>query len=62
MSRIDITASELFLRLGATPRSRSARADKLFRRLRSEEQDAIAEALLKAPAAVRVKPRVAPSK
>lgn len=50
MSRIDLSTRELFLRLGATPRSRSARADKLFRRLRAEEAEPILEGLLKAPA------------
>lgn len=50
MSRIDVSTRELFLRLGATPRSRSARADRLFRRLRTEETEAIVDQLLK-PAA-----------
>ncbi|MBY0421525.1 MAG: hypothetical protein K2Q06_04420 [Parvularculaceae bacterium] len=36
MSRTDKPTHELFLRLGATPRIRSARADTLFRRLRGE--------------------------
>jgi hypothetical protein len=40
MSRIDISTRELFLRLGATPRARSARADQLFRRLRTEDAPA----------------------
>jgi hypothetical protein len=52
MSRIDITTHDLFLRLGSTPRTRSARADKLFRRLRSEEEQEIAHSLLKAPARI----------
>lgn len=52
MSRIDITTHDLFLRLGSTPRTRSARADKLFRRLRSEEEQEIAQSLLKAPARI----------
>jgi hypothetical protein len=52
MSRIDLSTHELFLRLGSTPRTRSARADKLFRRLRSEEQQELAESLKKAPARV----------
>ncbi|NJO33624.1 MAG: hypothetical protein HC869_11250 [Rhodospirillales bacterium] len=56
MSRIDITAGELYLRLGATPRSRSARADKLFRKLRSEEQDALSQAMLKPPRKLQLKP------
>ncbi|MEQ8179878.1 MAG: hypothetical protein RIC52_18035 [Amphiplicatus sp.] len=49
MSRIDLSTGELFLRLGSTPRSRSARADKLFRRLRSEEEQELAQSLAKAP-------------
>lgn len=52
MSRIDLSTQELFLRLGSTPRTRSTRADKLFRQLRSEEQQALDEALLKAPARI----------
>lgn len=54
MSRIDLSTRDLFLRLGTTPRIRSARADKLFRKLRSEETEAIVEALMKPPA--RIKP------
>lgn len=50
MSRIDLSTYELFLRLGATPRTRSARADKLFRRLRSEEEQEIIDSMTKAPA------------
>jgi hypothetical protein len=56
MSRIDISTRELFLRLGSTPQSRSARADKLFRRLRSEEAEAIVDALIKPSARVEVAP------
>jgi hypothetical protein len=37
MNRIKPTTGELFLRLGATPRIRSARADRLFRKLRAED-------------------------
>lgn len=63
MSRIDISARELFLRLGTTPQSRSARADKLFRRLRSEEADTIVDALLKPSARVEIdKPKSARAK
>lgn len=36
MSRQERPTQELFLRLGATPRIRSSRADTLFRRLRAE--------------------------
>lgn len=60
MSRIDLSTHELFLRLGATPRSRSARADKLFRRLRSEEQQEIVEAMTKAPKRLPVRKSAKP--
>lgn len=50
MSRIDLSTYDLFLRLGSTPRTRSARADKLFRRLRSEEEQEIIESITKSPA------------
>ena len=46
---MDVTTQELFLRLGTTSQSRSARADALFRRLRSAEQDHLASELLRAP-------------
>lgn len=59
MSRIDLSTGELFLRLGPTPRSRSARADTLFRRLRSDEEQELAQSLLKAPRKLQVKPRPA---
>lgn len=49
MSRIDLSTHDLFLRLGSTPRTRSARADKLFRRLRSEEEQEIFKSMTKAP-------------
>lgn len=49
MSRMDVTTQDLFLRLGSTSQSRSARADALFRRLRSAEEDKLSEELLKAP-------------
>lgn len=47
MSRIDISTRDLFLRIGTTPHSRSSKADRLFRRLRSEEAEAIVEAIFK---------------
>ncbi|WDI31148.1 hypothetical protein PUV54_14450 [Hyphococcus flavus] len=50
MSRMDTTTQELFLRLGTTSQSRSARADALFRRLRAQEQDQLSHQLSKAPA------------
>ncbi len=49
MSRMDVTTQELFLRLGTTSQSRSARADALFRRLRHAEQDQLSAELARAP-------------
>jgi len=49
MSRMDLSTYDLFLRLGTTPRTRSARADQLFRRLRSEEEQEIIDSITKAP-------------
>jgi hypothetical protein len=49
MSRIDTTTQELFLQLGTTSQSRSTRADALFRRLRSAEEEQLASELLRAP-------------
>ena len=51
MSRLDVTTQELFLRLDDNSRSRSAKADALFRRLRLEREDQIADALMRAPRA-----------
>lgn len=52
MSRLDVTTQELFLRLDKNSRSRSAKADAVFRRLRLEREDQIADALMRAPRAV----------
>ncbi|MEO1251939.1 MAG: hypothetical protein AAFW81_06295 [Pseudomonadota bacterium] len=52
MSKLDVTTQELFLRLGPTAQSRRARAEALFRRLRLESQDQIADALMRAPGAM----------
>jgi len=49
MSRMDVTTQELFLRLGTTSQSRSARADALFRRLRHAEQEQLSTDLMRAP-------------
>jgi hypothetical protein len=49
MSKLDATTQDLFLRLGATSLTRSAKADALFRRLRFDEQYQIAGALTGAP-------------
>ncbi|MFC2953107.1 hypothetical protein ACFOOP_14300 [Marinicaulis aureus] len=49
MSRMDVTTQELFLRLGTTSQSRSARADALFRRLRHAEQEQLSADLMRAP-------------
>ena len=52
MSRLDVTTQELFLRLDKNSRSRSAKADAVFRRLRLEREDQIADALMRAPRAL----------
>ena len=49
MSKLDITTQDLFLRLGATSLTRSAKADALFRRLRFDEQSQIQKSLTRAP-------------
>jgi hypothetical protein len=51
MSRIDTSVQELFLKLGGTPATRSARAESLFRRLRDEDARDIMKSLHKAPSA-----------
>ena len=55
MSRMDLTTQELFLQLGTTSMSRSAKADALFRRLRDNEQDDVAEQLVRAPSRLKLK-------
>ena len=52
MSRLDVTTQDLFLRLDKNSRSRSAKADAVFRRLRLESEDQIADALMRAPRAL----------
>jgi hypothetical protein len=65
MSRIEISTRDLFLRLGATPGARSERADRLFRRLRGAEGQAIIDAItrpaqrVEAPAQADEKERAA---
>jgi len=49
MSKLNVTTQDLFLRLGATSMTRSTKADALFRRLRFNEQDQIANILTGAP-------------
>lgn len=49
MSKLDVTTQDLFLKLGSTSQMRSARADALFRRLRFDRNEQLAEALLRAP-------------
>lgn len=49
MSKMDTTTQDLFLRLGATAQSRRARAEAMFRRLRFNKDDQIAEALERTP-------------
>ena len=52
MSKLDTTTQELFLGLGSTSQSRSARADAVFRRLRLEKSEQIFDALMRAPARI----------
>ncbi len=49
VSKLDVTTQELFQRLGTTSQLRRSRADALFRRLRFDKQDQIADALMRAP-------------
>lgn len=56
MSKLDVTTRDLFMRLGSTSQLRSARADAVFRRLRIEKQDRIADALSRA--AHRLEPSI----
>ena len=49
MSKIDVSTQELFLKLATTSQARSTKADAVFRRLRLEKSDQIAEALMRAP-------------
>ncbi len=53
MSKIDVTTQDLLRRLGPTSRSRSSKADAVFRRLRMEQSDQIADALARAPKSIR---------
>ena len=46
MEKLDLSAQEIFMRLGDTPATRSAQAEKLFRKLRTGERDDTAKALL----------------
>lgn len=57
MSKIDLSTTELFMRLGATPATRSARADSLFRRLRQATEDVDAEAILRRMRELRLTPQ-----
>ncbi len=45
MSRVNQTTQQLFLKLGATERTRSTKADALFRRLRKTDQEKLSETL-----------------
>ncbi len=49
MGRMNLSTTDLFLKLGATPRTRSIRAEQLFRKLRGEEAIDLEELLTKAP-------------
>lgn len=66
MSKIDVTTQDLLRRLGPTSRSRSTKADALFRLLRLEQADKVADALSRGPRAVKAseftqKPVVTPA-
>lgn len=52
MSRMDPSIEEIFLQLGASPATRSVKADSLFRRLRAEDEKDIARALMGAPSQI----------
>lgn len=52
---MDVSTQELFLRLGTTSQSRSVRADALFRRLRAQEEEQLADQLKRAPARLKLK-------
>ncbi|MEM9495878.1 MAG: hypothetical protein AAGA09_07730 [Pseudomonadota bacterium] len=49
MSRLDVTKRDLLHKLGGTSQSRSVRADVLFRKLRLNQVDQVADALARAP-------------
>jgi len=55
MSRMNLTTQDLLLRLGKTAQSRSARADAVFRKLRLNQRDQIADALSRAPARLNMR-------
>lgn len=55
MSRLDLTTQQLFQKLGATARTRSTKADALFRQLRKAEQEKLSEALAGKPKRRRAK-------
>ena len=58
MSKVDLTAQELFLRLGTTMQSRRVKADALFRRLRMGRGDSV---LASPPTIEQPKPANIPS-
>ena len=47
MNRSNVSTQQLFLSLGSTPRTRSVRADQLFRKLREDTLAAEEKALKK---------------
>ena len=51
MSKMDVTTQDLLLQLGPTSHTRSAKADAVFRRLRLEDANQIADKLMRAPRA-----------
>ncbi len=46
---MEVTTQDLFLRLGRTSRTRSAKADALFRRLRFDREEQVTQTLSRAP-------------
>ena len=54
MSRLEETTQDLFLQLDRNSRSRSAKADAVFRRLRLEREDQISDALMRTPGALKL--------
>lgn len=54
MSRIELSTHELFMRLGTTPATRSARAEGLFRRLRGADHRELQRSIMSAPARIEL--------
>jgi len=50
-----LSLRELFMRLGSTPATRSARAESLFRRLRDEDSRDAIKSLMSSPSQMALK-------